>query len=287
MRLRQLQYFLKVAETENVSQASRELLISQPSLSKSLNELETELAVPLFIRNGRSLKLNQEGRFFQERVSRALNLLNESVKTVKKINAANEHVITLCFENSTPLIPSLVKKIRQEIPGSPINLIQSGPRISETENLGFQFSNHPISGNINRLLIRENIVVAVSPDSVLAKKKQLLLSDIQGQDLIMTTRTPLQLVIETFLLSHGFINTKPAFITSDHATLFGLVNQNLGIAFVPERTWPGLDQAEVVLKHLVPEEPTRESFLSYHPSMIASPQLYQIESAIVSFFGSL
>ena len=51
MELRVLRYFLAVAQKRNITKAAQELLISQPTLSKQLADLEDELGVQLFIRD--------------------------------------------------------------------------------------------------------------------------------------------------------------------------------------------------------------------------------------------
>lgn len=64
MDTQQLSYFLKVAETEHMTNAAKELHISQPALSRSLRLLEEELGFKLFDRVGRHLLLNENGRRF-------------------------------------------------------------------------------------------------------------------------------------------------------------------------------------------------------------------------------
>lgn len=60
----QISYFLKVAETEHMTNAAKELHVSQPALSRSLRMLEEDLGVKLFDRLGRRLVLNENGRQF-------------------------------------------------------------------------------------------------------------------------------------------------------------------------------------------------------------------------------
>ncbi len=62
MTHRQLEYFLKTAETLNITKAAKELYISQPSLSEQIQRLEQELGVELFYRKDRSLKLTTAGK---------------------------------------------------------------------------------------------------------------------------------------------------------------------------------------------------------------------------------
>jgi LysR family transcriptional regulator, transcription activator of glutamate synthase operon len=70
MDLLKLKYFYTTAKMENISLASKELLISQPALSKAISNLESELEMDLFFRNGKRISLNENGRFLFKRVER-------------------------------------------------------------------------------------------------------------------------------------------------------------------------------------------------------------------------
>ena len=61
MELRQIRYFVKVAETRSFSQAARLLHISQSTLSEQIMALEGELGAPLFIRDSHHVDLSDEG----------------------------------------------------------------------------------------------------------------------------------------------------------------------------------------------------------------------------------
>ena len=66
MTLNQILYFQKVARLENYHQAAEELYISQPSLSRSMAVLESELGVALFEKKGRGVTLTKAGQLFLE-----------------------------------------------------------------------------------------------------------------------------------------------------------------------------------------------------------------------------
>ena len=69
------QIFNKVAETGNISAAARELFISQPAVSKSIQKLENGLGCRLFLRSTRGVTLTEEGLLLYEHVASALDTL--------------------------------------------------------------------------------------------------------------------------------------------------------------------------------------------------------------------
>ena len=76
MDLTQLEYFKSVAKWENITKASKELYVSQPTLSQSISRLEDGLGVDLFDRRAGKLHLNDAGRLFLSRVNNAFAELN-------------------------------------------------------------------------------------------------------------------------------------------------------------------------------------------------------------------
>ena len=62
MKLQQLAYFVETYKYQNMSIASRKLLVSQPSISAAIRELEQEFDTPLFHRQGKRLLPTKEGR---------------------------------------------------------------------------------------------------------------------------------------------------------------------------------------------------------------------------------
>ncbi len=75
----EMRYFLGVARTENIHRAADELHVSAGSLSKAISRLEEELSVKLFSREGRNIKLTENGRLLQIRASQMIQL-EESTK---------------------------------------------------------------------------------------------------------------------------------------------------------------------------------------------------------------
>src|SRR5574343_493300 len=72
MELRQLRYFLDIADTEHLTQSAQNLFVTQSTLSHGLRQLEQELDAALFDRLGRGLRLSQAGAEFKAYASRAL-----------------------------------------------------------------------------------------------------------------------------------------------------------------------------------------------------------------------
>jgi DNA-binding transcriptional LysR family regulator len=81
MTLHQLKIFEAVAEHLNITQVSRKLQVSQPSVSKQLRLLEQEYGLKFYVKSGRGIKLTQEGRLFQVTVKPILEQMEGLKRT--------------------------------------------------------------------------------------------------------------------------------------------------------------------------------------------------------------
>jgi DNA-binding transcriptional LysR family regulator len=85
MELRHLRYFLAVGEASNFTKAAAQLRVTQPALSRQVQDLEDEIGVELMRRGPRGVKLTAEGRLFLEEVRELLRRTGESVEKVRAL----------------------------------------------------------------------------------------------------------------------------------------------------------------------------------------------------------
>jgi len=97
MELSSLRHFLTVARLEHLSRAAEQLRVAQPSLSRTIARLESELGTPLFDRGGR-LRLNDAGRLFREHVERALGELEAGRRAVAEAAGEGGGAVRLASE---------------------------------------------------------------------------------------------------------------------------------------------------------------------------------------------
>lgn len=109
MDLTQLYYFKIIAKHEHLTKASKELLITQPALSRNLSKLENELGVQLFLREGRNLKLNNYGKILLKHTDRILQELSEIPLSLQKEQRKEREVLYIGSSNSALSTPWLAE----------------------------------------------------------------------------------------------------------------------------------------------------------------------------------
>lgn len=78
MELRELKYFLEIARQENISKAAEALYITQPSLSRQMQNLEKEIGKPLFIRGSKKITLTETGVLLKKRAEELMELYDKT-----------------------------------------------------------------------------------------------------------------------------------------------------------------------------------------------------------------
>ncbi|MBW4475063.1 MAG: LysR family transcriptional regulator [Stenomitos rutilans HA7619-LM2] len=118
MELRQLHYFLAVAEELNFSQAARRLNMAQPPLTRQIRQLEQELGIQLFNRNSRRVELTEVGNVFVEEARRILEQVEQSIEITQRASRGEVGRLAIAFEGSSAydIIPASLKIYRERFP---------------------------------------------------------------------------------------------------------------------------------------------------------------------------
>ena len=99
MNLRQLEYFVKVAETLNYTKAAGQLYVSQSAVTKQIRLLEEELEAELFERNHKSVKLTMAGELFYQDALDILSDIERSRNRIKSFEAGEEGSLRFGYVN--------------------------------------------------------------------------------------------------------------------------------------------------------------------------------------------
>ncbi len=119
MNARQLKYAITLSETRNFSQAAELLGVSQPTLSKQIIHLETELGLKLFDRDSSPLELTPAGEFFVGKAREMLYAEDQLEKSLERFKTGENGKLTIGVTPfcSMSLMPELVKRIKAKYPG--------------------------------------------------------------------------------------------------------------------------------------------------------------------------
>ncbi|MFQ3546498.1 LysR family transcriptional regulator [Halobacillus rhizosphaerae] len=118
MDIRQLKYFVTIAEEGKITTAAKKLNIAQPPLSKQLKQMEEELGVVLFDRDNKSLHLTLEGERLLLRAKELLNKFDETMIEVQELRKGASGILSVGSNlYCASLMLSKVVDIREKNPG--------------------------------------------------------------------------------------------------------------------------------------------------------------------------
>ena len=197
MELRHLRYFLAVAENCHFRNAADELLVSQPTLSQQIKDLEVELGTALFERVGRRVRLTQAGETYREYARRALNVLEEGQAVLRELDEMLRGTLTIGVVQTVNsyLTPEIVAAFIAEVPHVFLRVdelsadeIENGV-LSGTLDLGISFQ--PGNGREFDVetLFSEEFALVVHPDHYLSSRKQVRVSDLIDVPLALLNRS--------------------------------------------------------------------------------------------------
>lgn len=244
MDIRQLKYFIAVANTRNFTRASEQLHIAQPPLSRQIQLLEQELGVQLLLRNSRPLRLTEAGRVFYEQALQITNRLDQLKSTTQQIGLNQRQTLSIGFVASTLYggLPALVRKLRQHYPDLDIQLVEltSMQQITALKSGRIDIGFGRIRSNdaaVTRIVLREErLVLALPPSSPLAAEAcQLSLKAVHGQKLIVYPKEPRPSFADHILSLLRDQSIRPSEIheVREIQTALGLVAAESGLCLIP------------------------------------------------------
>jgi len=245
VEIRQIRYFMEVAKREHVTKAADALHVAQSSVSRQIFNLESELGVDLFIREGRRVKLTPIGKIFLERIKHGMNLIDEAAREVKEYLAPEKGTIRIAFQISLAAhtLPSVIFAFRKRYPEVKFQMMQALNRdliegvIKGEYKLAMIAPMPKEQKKINRkILFKENIVALLPIHHPLANKPAIRLSELMDDSFVVLPKGfVFREIFDAACQEEGF-SPDISFEGQDIDALKGLVSAGLGVALMPEVT---------------------------------------------------
>ncbi len=246
MELRQLRYFVEIAECLHYGNAAKKLFVSQPALSQQIQNLENELGVELFERATRThlrkAVLTEAGATFLTDAKRILQLSQKAIETARKIGL-HKQIVNLGVYKALlreriveimTLFTTHFKEVEIKIIEFDTYLAVQHGLEEETIDLGMTLLPLKIPNLVSKTLKRGNLSVILSSKHPLANEPVLTLSMLKDEKWIEINRTlhPVYDQIESFFKQMG-ASRQIVQEVSSLDLLISLVNLERGVAFVP------------------------------------------------------
>ncbi|MDT0345994.1 LysR family transcriptional regulator [Streptomyces litchfieldiae] len=245
MELRQLRYFLAVAEELHFGRAAERLGITQPALSQQIKRLENDLGARLLTREARRVSLSAAGAAFLPEARETLARAGRAARVARRTAAGQAGRVILGFVGSATdeLLPRALPALRARHPELRLVLreMTSSEQVAALRrgdlDLGLlRPPSPPVPGLRTRLVAREPLVAAVPGDHALAERAVLTPADLAGEPFVLFPRERgpwLYDLIVDYCRAGGGAPPRVAQEAVMMQTITALVAAGLGLALVP------------------------------------------------------
>lgn len=247
MEMRQLRFFLAVAEELHFTRAAQRLHVSQPPLSQQIAKLEGELGVRLLRRTSRRVELTPEGQYFADMARGFLEQLDAAKDHLRRMAQGKAGQVRIGFVGVSmegPL-PDAIQEFRRDVPDVTVSLHQMGTdeqldtlRAGRIDLACIRPFARVLDGLEHLTLLRQPSVLAVPRDHPLARRRAAPLSALAGIPLIMFPRRVQPQLYDAFMACLAEAGVTPQVVQEviGHEAALALVAAGLGAALTPAST---------------------------------------------------
>ncbi|WP_313343867.1 LysR family transcriptional regulator [Sedimentibacter sp.] len=243
MTLQQLEYFRVLARVQHYTKASEILLISQPSLSYSISQLEKELGVPLFQKEGKKIKLSHYGEHFLSYAEKSLDLLYEGKRSLKALVDPETVKVNLGFiySISSNFIPQMINEFYKEPSNRKIkfNFVQnlSDCLITDLKNgkLDLLIIAKPDKGLSYVQIFRQKLVLIASKNHPFSSKKNISISELNGVPFVLLNKNSALRQMCDDMFENLNIKPNVVFEAEECNAVISFVSLNFGVSIIPEK----------------------------------------------------
>ena len=193
MELRHLRYFACVAEELNIGKAALRLHISQPPLTRQIQQLEEEVGAQLFRRTSKGVELTDAGRVLYDDARHILDLARRAAERTHKAALGRLGRIDVAIFGSGIFgaIPQLLRRFRASFPEVNI-VLHSMTKEQQIDALNhrsitvaFNRLMRPMDGLICETVLTEPLYVAMPSGHALNARTAVVMAELQGQPLVL------------------------------------------------------------------------------------------------------
>lgn len=271
MDLRQIRYFIAVAEERSFTAAARRLNLSQPPLSQQIQALEAALGAQLLHRTSRRVELTQAGEALLTR-ARAIQLqVKLAEDEVRSIGAGLIGSLDVGATGSIlrGRLADLLAAYRKEAPAVKMTVHEQAPALqiaallNRTTNISLNRSIPTEDALSSELAWTEEVVVAMPKSHPLIRRKHIALGDLASEDHIVLQPESSQFAsyIQKCCIDAGFLPRVSQQVV-DAQSVPSLIAAGFGVALVPQSI-TRFTTDEIVFRPIRPSPPSADVFLVF------------------------
>lgn len=244
MEVRQLRYFVAVAETRHFGRAAERLHMAQSPLSQAIRQLEAQLGATLFDRTTRRVDLTAAGEEFLRDARRILESVDAAAARVRLVEEGSTGMLRIGATGLTAYrqLPQLARIAARELPGLVLrylpDLLTPAQELALAEDrIDLGLLRPPVRSTdlTVRTISRERLMLAVPQGHRLAGDEPVALATLRDEAFVVygTRDSVVDTTVTQACLAAGFLPRR-AHEVSETSIMLTLVAAGLGVALLPE-----------------------------------------------------
>lgn len=193
MDIKQLRYFVMVAEQQNFTRAARKLNIAQPALSIAIKKLENSIGLPLFDRNERQVHLTHEGQILMTHAHRIIQQVKDAETAMAELRGLQKGEVRVGVPGmlGSYFFPSILMGFKSKYPDLKLSVVEAGTQSIRQMLLDGQLDigvihNQDVPPALQTAhLISSQMVAVTSTDHPLADRQSISFREFFNEELVM------------------------------------------------------------------------------------------------------
>lgn len=278
MEMQQIRYFVALAQMLNFTRAAEQCNVSQPALTRAIQQLEHELGGPLFHRERGNTHLSELGQMmapYLESVAASARAAKEAAVSAKKIENVTLTIGAMCTIGPQ-LVADLIVRFQAAHPEVEVKVIdgEASAMIGALEKGDLHLSLVGIPGDMpdgfHQLpVFSERFVIVLPPGHRWAERNAIRVADLDGEPYVGRTNCEVfQMVTEDF--ARRGVTTKKVFSSPRDEWVQKMIKAGLGFGFFPEHS---VTDPDLIVRPLIEPEYSRTIYLATVRGRPHSPAL--------------
>ena len=242
MELRQLKYFVKVAELLSFSKAAKALYITQSTLSQQIKQLEDELDMALFFRNNHKVTLTEAGETFLEGAKKTLADADDNKAKIMDLASGHRGTLNIGATHSFgSILTESILAFKKEFPQVHLNIcyrnvVELMELISNGDlDFALSFKSSEKFDNVeSRILFDNKLSIIVREEHPLTRKKVVRLADLEDYELILPGVGLQARSAFDSILTERHLNLKVSIEANEVNTILNLLNKSNYVTVLSE-----------------------------------------------------
>ena len=265
MDIQQIKNFLILSKTLNFREASEQISIVQPALSRQIQQLEEQVGALLFKRDKRNVNLTEAGHFFRAECDRIIHELEKTIHRTGQLHRGEAGEITIGHSSSAmqSILPTFLLNIKQELPNVKTNLMEISNRLliemlfNREVDIGFAPNLSPPPEVQETTIYEEDFVLLLPENHPISEENFVNLSQFAHENFILPPLSVGYGYVENIYQicsQHGFF-PKIVHESAHSMSVQRLVEAGLGISIEPLSSVRGLNiNIKLILLKNIPQK---------------------------------